>query len=437
MSHISLEKVHKSFDKGQDVIKDLSLEIFNDEFLVLVGPSGCGKTTTLRMIAGLEELSQGDLYINGNHQNDEDPSSRCLSFVFQNYALLPNLTVEDNIVFGLMNHPYTRLEKKRRVEEIARKLSLYEKLGSYPSQLSGGQKQKVALARALIDSSDIVLFDEPLSNLDAVLRESMRNELISLQKQFKTTCIYVTHDQVEAMAMASRIVLMIDGSIIQVGTPYQMYHDPNHLDVATFIGSPEINVIKISMKNHEVYHDQEPITVNDKLKDIMEIHEIFEAYVSMRPQDIKVSSVKKEHTTKGKLILVEHFGVNKLLHIDALGQTLRVLVSADYMETKELYVDLTGDAFVFDLQKRRMRQTIQRTLIISEYPKNFEDIRVVKELLNYGYEVNEGLMDMDLIYDHKKGVYQFKNQGSWIQLHHMKELLNYLPYIKDIEPNGV
>lgn len=431
MSRISLEHVYKSFSKDNYVIKDFSLEIFDDEFLVLVGPSGCGKTTTLRMIAGLEELTRGDLYIDGKHQNDEDPSTRHLSFVFQNYALLPELTVYENINFGLLNKKMSKLDKRKRVEEIANKLSLYEKLGSYPQQLSGGQRQRVALARALVDNESLILFDEPLSNLDAVLREQMRSELIRLHKSFHMTCIYVTHDQIEAMAMASRIVLMKDGKMIQVGSPYQMYHDPAHLEVSTFMGSPDNNVLAFNVVDDQIYVNDKRIHFSKNIEKLIEKQSIQNGYVTIRPQVLKVSKTHKEGFVESRLQIVEHFGVNKLLHLEALGQTLRVIVDKDFSEENTMYLDFNTDTLLFDQNQYRVYDTYNTTIKSSYKPTHDTELQVMKELINYGYEVLYDESYNELTYDHQAKKFIYHRDGTKKEFKQFKDLLFELSYLKN------
>ncbi|MCR3906980.1 MAG: ABC transporter ATP-binding protein [Tenericutes bacterium] len=430
MSKISLQHVYKSFQKDSYVINDISLEIFDDEFLVLVGPSGSGKTTTLRMIAGLEEMTKGNLYIDNKIQNDEDPSTRKLSFVFQNYALLPNLTVYENIEFGLLNKQMSPLEKKKTVEDTAKKLSLYEKLNSYPNQLSGGQRQRVALARALVDQSSLVLFDEPLSNLDAVLREEMRTELIALQKMFGMTCIYVTHDQIEAMAMASRIVLMMEGKIVQVGTPYQMYHDPMHLDVATFMGSPESNVLSIEHKDGLLYTKGSKIIYNQEVMKLMKKQKLEKGYMAIRPKDLSVHHQQTGERIPGTLVAVEHYGLNKLLHMEALGQTFRAVVDRDFEEKKQVYLDFKGHALLFNENKNRVLETVKTEIVINQQPKDYEYIQVINELKNYGYRIAYNEKNADLIIDEKNSTFIYFQGKKEIQLKDLKDVFTYVHYLK-------
>lgn len=244
MSQIELRNVNKTYGKGNCVIDHLNLRILGGSFTVMVGPSGCGKSTTLRMIAGLETLTFGDCLIDGIKVNDMEPGERDIAMVFQNYALYPTMNVRGNIEFGLINAKVPKEERKRRIEEICNIVGLLPYLDRMPGELSGGQRQRVALARAMVKKPKVFLMDEPLSNLDAKLRNQMRTELIELHKQLGTTFVYVTHDQTEAMSMATNIVLMNRGEIKQVASPEQIYHDPDNLFTAQFIGNPTMNLFK-------------------------------------------------------------------------------------------------------------------------------------------------------------------------------------------------
>jgi multiple sugar transport system ATP-binding protein len=431
MSRISLQHIYKMYQKNRPVIRDLSLEIFENEFIVLVGPSGCGKTTTLRMIAGLEEVTAGDFYLNEVRQNDKDPSGRNLSFVFQNYALFPNLTVYENIEFGLLNKKMTRLEKRLAVEMMAKKLALYEKMGSYPSQLSGGQRQRVALARALVDGNQLVLFDEPLSNLDAVLRAEMRTEMIRFQKQYNVTGIYVTHDQTEAMTMASRIVLLIDGKIVQVGRPEQMYNNPNHLDVATFIGTPEINVLPASYNGREMVSKNNSFALGEEIKDLLKDRISEEIYYAIRPQDVRVFGEIKPGMLSGKIEIVENFGYNKLLHINAGGLMLTALVASDFALPKEVAVDLSGKAFVFAADKRRITGRLIRNLVLKDRDDlSAEDNQALRELANYGYRIVSEAIPEDSYLIRRNDDKTYEIEGLKLRVHSLKELLNHLSDIR-------
>ena len=255
MAGLSLRHIYKKYPGGVTAVSDFNLEIKDKEFLIFVGPSGCGKSTTLRMIAGLEEITEGELYIGDRYVNDVAPKDRDIAMVFQNYALYPHMTVFDNMAFGLKLRKVPKEEIKRRVEEAARILDISHLLERRPKALSGGQKQRVALGRAIVRNPKVFLLDEPLSNLDAKLRASMRTELTKLHQSVQTTFIYVTHDQVEAMTMATRIVVMRDGLIQQVDSPQNLYDYPCNLFVAGFIGTPQMNFItgKLTKKDNDLY----------------------------------------------------------------------------------------------------------------------------------------------------------------------------------------
>lgn len=242
MSSISLRNVKKAYG-NEVVIENLNLEILDGSFTVLVGPSGCGKSTTLRMITGLETLSGGDIFIDDVRVNDVPPGKRDISMVFQNYALYPTMTVQENIEFGLTNKKIPKEERRRRILEVCEVVGLTEYLGRMPANLSGGQRQRVALARAMVKQPKVFMMDEPLSNLDAKLRTQMRVELINMHKRMGTTFVYVTHDQVEAMSMADDIVLMNQGKIVQQSGPKELYHNPNSIYTAQFVGSPQTNIL--------------------------------------------------------------------------------------------------------------------------------------------------------------------------------------------------
>ena len=243
MAGVLFKHITKRYPGGVTAVSDFHLEVKDKEFIILVGPSGCGKTTTLRMIAGLEEISDGELYIGDKLVNDVAPKDRDIAMVFQNYALYPHMSVFDNMAFGLKLRKVRKEEIKKRVEEAARILDIAHLLDRKPKALSGGQKQRVALGRAIVREPKVFLLDEPLSNLDAKLRAAMRTELTKLHKRLQTTFIYVTHDQVEAMTMATRIVVMKDGLIQQVDTPQNLYDYPCNVFVAGFIGTPQMNFI--------------------------------------------------------------------------------------------------------------------------------------------------------------------------------------------------
>src|SRR5215203_953712 len=248
MADVTLRKVVKRYDEVE-AVRGIDLDIADHEFVVLVGPSGCGKSTTLRMIAGLEDITDGDIMIGGDVVNDVPPKDRDIAMVFQNYALYPHMTVSENMSFGLRLKHFPKAEIKTRIDEAARMLDIVELVNRKPKQLSGGQRQRVAMGRAIVRNPKVFLFDEPLSNLDAKLRVQMRIEIKKVHQKVRTTTVYVTHDQVEAMTLADRVVVMNHGVIEQVGPPQELYHRPTTRFVAGFIGSPAMNFIPARVEN--------------------------------------------------------------------------------------------------------------------------------------------------------------------------------------------
>src|SRR5947208_1444152 len=248
MADVTLRKVVKRYD-DVEAVRGIDLDIADHEFVVLVGPSGCGKSTTLRMIAGMEDISDGDIMIGGDVVNDVPPKDRDIAMVFQNYALYPHMTVAENMSFGLRLKRYPKAEIKTRIDEAARMLDIVELVDRKPKQLSGGQRQRVAMGRAIVRNPKVFLFDEPLSNLDAKLRVQMRIEIKKVHQKVRTTTVYVTHDQVEAMTLADRVVVMNKGRIEQIGTPNELYHKPATRFVAGFIGSPAMNFIPCRLED--------------------------------------------------------------------------------------------------------------------------------------------------------------------------------------------
>ena len=248
MATVSLKNIYKIYDNNVTAVSDLNLEIAEKEFIVLVGPSGCGKSTTLRMVAGLEDISKGELYIDGKLVNDVEAKDRDIAMVFQSYALYPHMTVRENMAFPLKLRKVDKQEINRRVQQAAEILDIVQYLDRKPKALSGGQRQRVAIGRAIVREPKVLLMDEPLSNLDAKLRNQMRAELIKLRQRIDTTFIYVTHDQTEAMTLGDRIVIMKDGVVQQIGTPQEVFDTPNNLFVAGFIGTPQMNFFRGSLE---------------------------------------------------------------------------------------------------------------------------------------------------------------------------------------------
>lgn len=311
MSQIQLVNISKSFEKQQNVLNEINLSIEKGEFFVLVGPSGSGKSTLLRMIAGLEDITDGVLKIDEKVVNHLPPKDRNLSMVFQNYALYPHLTVEQNILFGLRAKKVNKKEQQKRLKETAEMMGLTELLKRKPKQLSGGQRQRVALARSVVSESPLCLMDEPLSNLDAKLRSHMRMEIRRLQKRLGLTMVYVTHDQVEAMTMGDRIMVLHDGKIQQVGDPITLYNKPANLFVASFIGSPKMNMGKALFANSQlVIEGTLPIEADTvRVSDIPKDKNIT---VGIRAEHI-FPGTSEDATHELEVINVEHLGNETLI----------------------------------------------------------------------------------------------------------------------------
>ncbi len=303
MSEISLKNLKKSFGKTE-VIHDLSIDVRDGELIVIVGPSGCGKSTLLRMVAGLEDANQGEIIIDGKKVNELEPMERNIAMVFQNYALYPHMSVFDNMAYGLKIAKISKEEINSRVQKAAEILELQELLKRKPSQLSGGQRQRVAMGRAIVRNPVAFLFDEPLSNLDAKLRVQMRLEIKKLQTQLKTTSLYVTHDQVEAMTLADRMIVMNEGNVEHIGTPLEVYTKPKTLFTAQFIGSPAMNILTADCNNGNL-----TLSNNSILKSTTKFNGKVSA--GLRPEDFKIDD---NGSIKLKVELVELIGSNSLVH---------------------------------------------------------------------------------------------------------------------------
>ncbi|RNB61707.1 ABC transporter ATP-binding protein [Brevibacillus gelatini] len=327
MARVVLQGVTKTF-QNQKVVKGLDLVIPDGSFTVLVGPSGCGKSTTLRMIAGLETVSDGNILIGDQAVNALPPGKRDVAMVFQNYALYPTMNVFDNIAYGLRNRGISKKDCKLLVEEIAEIVGLSDYLKRKPSQLSGGQRQRVALARAMVKKPKVFLMDEPLSNLDAKLRNQMRVELTSLHKQLGTTFIYVTHDQVEAMTMGDQIVVMSEGQIMQVAAPMDLYQEPENLFVAQFIGSPAMNIVSAEGRSDQLWGFRPEKAL------------LLPASVSPVPADDR-------WVAKGQVVSREILGSDTLFHVET--EKGRVIVKADTEEAR-----LLGGAVTVTVAKPHM-----------------------------------------------------------------------------------
>lgn len=368
MSEIALRNVCKQFDSEHYGVKDFNLDIHDKEFVIFVGPSGCGKSTTLRIIAGLEEITDGELWIDGELSNYLEPKERGMSMVFQNYALYPNMTVYGNMAYALKIRKLPKDEIDRKVHEVAKILEIDQLLDRRPAALSGGQKQRVAIGSAIIRKPKAFLMDEPLSNLDAKLRAQMRVELVKLHKQLDTTIIYVTHDQTEAMTLGTKIVVMKDGLIQQVGAPQSIYDNPVNLFVAGFLGSPSMNFFRCTVKAEE---NNRTALLLDDAKTVKKVYldgtrgkQIADRYngrhviLGIRPEDIYELDEAKKLGIENESVDVDEPVVNRemlgaevILYFDEQGKTLAVRLSPENQtqvgEKFSLYFDMEK-AHVFD-----------------------------------------------------------------------------------------
>ena len=307
MATLQLKDINKIYPNGVQAVFDFNLSIKDKEFIVFVGPSGCGKSTTLRMIAGLEEITSGELFIDEEMVNDKAPKDRNIAMVFQSYALYPHMSVYDNMAFGLKLRKMPKDQIEEKVNQAAEVLGLSPYLDRKPKALSGGQRQRVALGRAIVRNAKVFLMDEPLSNLDAKLRVQMRGELIKLHNKIETTTIYVTHDQIEAMTMASRIVVMKDGYIMQVGSPKEIYDHPNNMFVAGFIGTPPMNFIHGRVSKEGIFTaGKHTIEIPQDKFEIVKYHKMIEKDIALgiRPEDIHDDQVVKKAYPNASLDLV-------------------------------------------------------------------------------------------------------------------------------------
>jgi multiple sugar transport system ATP-binding protein len=354
---IELVEVTKKFGENT-VLRDITLEIHKGEFLVLLGPSGCGKSTILKIISGLEDASEGEVYINDRLANYLVPKERDVAMVFQNYALYPHMTVEHNIGYPLKMRHVPKDDIRNKVVEVARLLEIAEFLEKYPEQLSGGQRQRVALGRALIRDPIAFLFDEPLSNLDALLRVQMRDELLKLHRRLQKTTVYVTHDQVEAMTMADRIVILRGGVVQQIGKPRDVYMKPTNTFVATFVGSPQMNLFQgtAASKNGEsIFSGCFELSLGKRF-----VFSERETKVSLgiRPEDIYIVKDLESDTTPGKVVLVEPIGSDTLLNVEISGGIsckVRVPASFQVLEGDLVKLKIQSEKIhLFDMEGSRV-----------------------------------------------------------------------------------
>ena len=338
-SFISLQHLNKIYSNHVQAVYDFNLEIKEKEFIVFVGPSGCGKSTTLRMIAGLEAITSGDLFIDGVYANDLEPKDRDVAMVFQSYALYPHMSVYDNLAFGLQVRKIPKKEIEERIKRAAKILEIEGYLDRKPKALSGGQRQRVALGRAIVRNAKVFLMDEPLSNLDAKLRVQMRSEIVNLHNELGATTIYVTHDQTEAMTMANRIVVMKDGYIQQIGTPKDVYEKPANTFVATFIGSPAMNIVEAKFNNETIYLDED-IRINLENDKVSSLGNRQNIIFGIRPEHIKLANKNDKNTFKVKVRIAELLGSEYHLHFNI---NKKDIVAKVYSETiinpgEEIYI---------------------------------------------------------------------------------------------------
>ncbi|HEX9175308.1 ABC transporter ATP-binding protein [Mycobacterium sp.] len=326
MAEIVLDRVAKSYPDGTTAVADLSLQIADGEFIILVGPSGCGKSTTLNMIAGLEEITSGELRIDGQRVNEKAPKDRDIAMVFQSYALYPHMTVRQNIAFPLTLAKMKRAEIASKVEETAKILDLTEHLDRKPASLSGGQRQRVAMGRAIVRNPKAFLMDEPLSNLDAKLRVQMRSEISRLQRRLRTTTVYVTHDQTEAMTLGDRVVVLLAGVAQQIGAPQELYDKPVNLFVAGFIGSPSMNFFPAQLTGVGVSLPFGEITLTQEVLDVVAQHpKPNNVIVGVRPEHLEDANLIDTYQRLRALIfevgvdIVESLGAEKIVHFTIEG----------------------------------------------------------------------------------------------------------------------
>lgn len=356
MASLRFENITKKYAENITALKNINLNINDGEFVVLVGPSGCGKSTALRIIAGLEDITEGNLYIGEQYVKNVKPKDRNIAIVFQNYALYPHLTVFDNMAFGLKMRRVSRNEIKRKITDTAQMLHIENLLSRRPGELSGGQKQRVALGRAIVREPRAFLLDEPLSNLDAELRMQMRIEIIKLHKKLGTTFVYVTHDQTEAMTMADRIVVMKDGIIQQTGAPISIYEHPANIFTAGFIGSPRMNFIKMTAAGHgenmllKARHFTLPLSGTQYDKSILEQYAGRKLIAGIRPEDVSYGT-EKDGTEGIDAVheITEILGHEAYVHFDCFGEkiTARSAVKETIQEGANIKIS-------FDLKKMHL-----------------------------------------------------------------------------------
>jgi len=362
MAQLQLKNIDKVYDNNVQAVFDFSLEIEDKEFIVFVGPSGCGKSTTLRMIAGLEDITGGELYIDGKYMNHVEPKDREIAMVFQSYALYPHMTVYENMAFGLQIKKVAKSEIDKRVKDAAKVLEIEEYLDRKPKALSGGQRQRVALGRAIVRNAKVFLMDEPLSNLDAKLRVQMRSEIIKLHERIGSTTIYVTHDQTEAMTMASRIVVMKGGFVQQIGTPKEIYNNPGNMFVASFVGAPATNFMRAKIDGDHFELERKKYRLPDKFQEALKAYDGKNVVIGVRPENLLLESdVENPQTTVPIDLHVEVselLGHESILHgMHGTQPLIAKIQKADVVKNHEnitLYLDLEKSYFFDEETEKRI-----------------------------------------------------------------------------------
>ncbi|WP_261817422.1 sn-glycerol-3-phosphate ABC transporter ATP-binding protein UgpC [Vibrio gallicus] len=361
---LTLNKLVKTYENGHQAVKGVDLNIHKGEFLVLVGPSGCGKSSILRSIAGLESINSGEIHLGGRRVDTEKPALRDIAMVFQNYALYPHMTVYDNLAYGLKNRGVDKETIKSKIEEVSKTLKIDEYLERKPAKLSGGQRQRVAMGRAIVRSPQLFLFDEPLSNLDAALRAHMRLEIKKLQRELGVTSVYVTHDQVEAMTLADRIVVLNGGKIEQIGTPSEVYHQPESRFVASFIGSPAMNFIPATL-------DRGTLTLGGLSVYLSDYAHICAQNITV---GIRPENAQLEQESEAQLILnmdigvIEPLGPNQLVHGHVFGEQFIAVtpeLEINTSRTTPFYVN-ADQLHLFDAQGKRINAQQGATQVLDQ-----------------------------------------------------------------------
>ncbi len=410
MSNIKLENIYKDYIEGQHVVCDFNLDIKDGEFIVLVGPSGCGKSTTLRMIAGLEDITSGNLYFEDKLMNDVHPKDRDIAMVFQNYALYPHMSVAENMGFGLKMQKISEDEINKRVKKTAGMIGLSDYLDRLPKELSGGQRQRVALGRAISRKPKVFLMDEPLSNLDAKLRVQTRSEISNISKEFGNTTIYVTHDQVEAMTMADRIVLMRDGLIQQVSTPKDIYLYPNNIFVAGFMGSPAMNFIPVKVTSKGLETKTKMLKISEVMLNGLALKGYMgkEIIFGIRPENLCLGKDVGENDRyikfNTRVRLAEMLGSETLIHflIDNINMIGKINTLDDFDRNQEISL-----AYDLDFVNLFDKDTTERIILDSE--KDYKNLRRKEESASgrnqYGYDKQARENSSDIPAEYSKSAY--------------------------------